>query len=95
MPRTYAQEREHKWRLRGILDTTFEEYEEMRRMQHEKCGICGSHINGNSALDHDHMTGKVRGILCHNCNMSLGHLEQYILSGHVNAYLQLSGKEQQ
>jgi hypothetical protein len=39
-----------------------------------KCEICGSSVSiEDSQLDHDHATGDVRGILCMNCNMLLGH----------------------
>jgi hypothetical protein len=39
-----------------------------------KCGICQSTMN-RSCLDHDHKTGKVRGILCVSCNAGLGNFQ--------------------
>lgn len=39
----------------------------------EICVICGS--NENLTVDHDHSTGMVRGALCNNCNLGLGHFK--------------------
>jgi hypothetical protein len=38
------------------------------------CGICGDPPNGRSryAFDHDHETGKFRGLLCSRCNLGIG-----------------------
>lgn len=36
------------------------------------CEVCGTSDNLN--IDHDHATGLVRGLLCHNCNAALGML---------------------
>ncbi len=42
------------------------------------CAICKRMLNpyfdkkSNAHIDHDHLTGKVRGILCSSCNMGLG-----------------------
>jgi Recombination endonuclease VII len=39
----------------------------------EKCGICGKDPTDKRLdRDHDHKTGKPRGLLCHRCNRDLG-----------------------
>ena len=41
------------------------------------CAICGSarSVKRNLSLDHCHKTGELRGVLCHNCNVGLGHFK--------------------
>lgn len=66
-------------RLYGI---SVAKYKEMYAKCGGTCHICGgegfsmsSNRNENSAklaVDHCHATGKVRGLLCHNCNRALG-----------------------
>jgi hypothetical protein len=45
--------------------------------QEGKCAICGVHEDDASdhrlRLDHDHATGQPRALLCHHCNVGLGH----------------------
>lgn len=60
---------------------TLEEYNSILKIQDGKCLICGLNKGGpktpNLAVDHDHTTGKVRGLLCVKCNGSLGWYEMY------------------
>ena len=53
------------------------DYENLLKKQNYKCAICGSSNPGNThkkhfSVDHCHKTNKVRGLLCHKCNTSLG-----------------------
>lgn len=53
---------------------TLEDYNFLLEKQNEKCKICNNECpTGKSlAVDHNHETGKVRGLLCKNCNIGLG-----------------------
>lgn len=58
----------------GISDKM---YESRLKLQKGGCAICGKPPDGRKklAIDHDHDTGEVRGLLCSNCNNALGLLE--------------------
>lgn len=53
---------------------TIAEYDNLFTLQNGVCAVCGKD-NGKRRLciDHDHKTGKIRGLLCHACNTTLGH----------------------
>jgi hypothetical protein len=48
-----------------------EEYDELLAAQGGLCAICGQ--EKKLFLDHDHVSKRVRGLLCRNCNVALGH----------------------
>ena len=51
---------------------TGEEYNQMLKDQSNSCAICKIEIGREAHLDHCHSTGKVRGLLCRECNTGLG-----------------------
>jgi len=72
---------------------TNEDYERMFAKQGGVCAICGSLPNGRDlSVDHDHTTGRIRGLLCINCNTALGHLkDSLIILEKMTDYLQQGG----
>ena len=58
------------------------QWEDMFEKQGRKCAICGStepnHGSGQFVVDHCHEFGQIRGILCGNCNVMLGHAKDNV-----------------
>ncbi len=54
---------------------TLADYEEFLRKQNGACAICKNTYDYTLHVDHNHTTGEIRGLLCHNCNMAIGHLQ--------------------
>lgn len=60
------------WRRYGILISR-EDYAKRIDLQDGKCLICDKpQLEKALAVDHNHSTGKIRGLLCSNCNSGLG-----------------------
>src|SRR5262245_47961912 len=64
------------YRLRKQFGITAEEYDIALELQDGCCAICRNKVADGRGhrlhVDHDHETGRVRGILCGNCNLGLG-----------------------
>lgn len=59
---------QHKYGL------TRDEYKRVLRCKSTRpCQIC--HKKDKLVIDHDHITGKYRGLLCRHCNLAIGHLQ--------------------
>lgn len=54
---------------------TIQQFEELFQKQEGRCSICKLSSKRRLAIDHDHKTGKVRGLLCVNCNLGLGNFQ--------------------
>ena len=56
---------------------TLEQYSVMLAEQEGKCALCLNFPKKNKlAVDHNHLTGRNRGLLCVRCNVILGQVEQ-------------------
>jgi len=64
--------------LRSKYGLTPEEYKQMVKKQGDRCAICKKPSKSQGkrlAIDHCHRTNRVRALLCHRCNLALGHLQ--------------------
>ena len=67
--------------LKNRYKLTLEDYNRMFAEQEGCCAICGRHqsiLKNRLGVDHDHTTGRVRGLLCSNCNAALGQIQDNI-----------------
>lgn len=60
--------------LKHRYGITLDQYNDMLEAQAGVCKVCGGPPmhRGTYHVDHDHETGKIRGLLCHKCNVALG-----------------------
>jgi len=83
-------------RLKYKYGISLEEYEHMLAAQCGRCAICGKHESNlyvRLSVDHNHKTGKVRGLLCRRCNSMLGFCDESVhLLQTAIAYLERSGE---
>lgn len=63
-------------KLRDLYGMDVMSFEKMLDSQGHACAVCGTRRPGGHGwcVDHDHVSGIVRGILCPNCNTGIGHL---------------------
>lgn len=78
--KTCMAQRNRRAKILRVYGISIEQYDEMHRAQSGRCAIClttkpggfgGKHLH----IDHDHETGRVRGLLCSNCNSAIGKLK--------------------
>lgn len=81
-----------KFMLKKVYGITPDDYMRILSEQNEACAICGKHqseFNRSLAVDHNHETQQIRGLLCVNCNSAIGKLKEDIgLLGRATTYLQ-------
>jgi hypothetical protein len=60
--------------LKSKYGITLEQYDELLQKQNNCCAVCERHektFKSKLAVDHNHKTGEIRGLLCTNCNHRL------------------------
>ena len=84
--RAYRQKESYKQRRKdkdyqNKYGITLDEYNDMLHSQEGCCKICGVHhtnVHFGLVVDHNHLTGEVRGLLCGKCNTGIGNLQDDI-----------------
>lgn len=65
--------------LKSVHGISLAEYQKMAALQSHCCAICKTPAtectHGRLCVDHDHVTGKMRGLLCIACNSGIGYFK--------------------
>lgn len=78
-PYDYLYDKDKK--LKKAFGISYGEYQKMLEVQSNACAICKTTNTGKRrafAVDHCHTTGKIRGLLCSNCNTGIGNLRDSV-----------------
>lgn len=73
--RNYTRTKPHYHRRKEALrryGLSWVGYQRMVSEQQGLCAICGEEPKGPLSVDHDHVSKKIRGLLCRSCNFGLG-----------------------
>ena len=63
---------------RKVTNLSTFEYAKLLVEQNNACAICGieaTELKRELSVDHNHETNKIRGLLCHHCNIGLGNFK--------------------
>lgn len=86
--------------LKRVYGIAIEQVDALYASQDGKCAICEAHkpsefksMKHSLVVDHDHVTGRVRGLLCQTCNSGMGQLRDSVdLLKKAIKYLERSNK---
>lgn len=87
--RDYSPEQKRRWHLKSRYGITPEQVDEMREAQNGQCAICDINLASLKRvhIDHCHDTKRVRGLLCHRCNIRLGGWDDPVWRARADAYM--------
>lgn len=70
-----------KYKLKNRYGLSLEDYNKLVTKQNGRCAICLNCIfRENLAVDHNHLTNQIRGLLCKPCNLGLGNFKDNIFN---------------
>lgn len=67
--------------LKKLYGISLQDYNLLKESQNNRCKICERHekeFYHKLAVDHCHKTGRIRGLLCTNCNIGLGNFNHSV-----------------
>lgn len=73
-PKLFEAYNRKSW-LKKTYSISIEHYETLLNLQNNKCAICEKELTERPHIDHCHKSGKIRGLLCSNCNRGIGHFK--------------------
>jgi hypothetical protein len=73
-------ERQRDYRLQARYGISLDDYNRLRSVQNNRCLLCSRVFEKSPDVDHDHKTGRIRGLLCRKCNTLIGLLENQNVS---------------
>ena len=84
--KSWVPRQQSSYKLMAQYGLTIEDYETLLHKQKGVCAICKKEESAKSnkgyikslAVDHCHSTGKVRGLLCQDCNLGIGKLKDNV-----------------
>lgn len=75
----YSKDRLKSYQVKAAFGITYEEWVKLMESRGWACEICGRETESSGrtlAIDHDHSTGDIRGVLCQRCNCAIGLLSE-------------------
>jgi len=82
---SYCKTCQNELRVERKYGFNYKQYLELLKQQNNCCGNLGCQAKNPGApgrsrfyIDHCHVTGKIRGLLCHHCNLALGQVNDNI-----------------
>ncbi len=86
--RNYSTEQKRRWLLKTRYGLSQSAVDLLHSEQGGGCGICGKALGRKFHIDHNHVTKKVRGLLCHRCNLLIGGLDDLAIRIRAIAWLE-------